>query len=392
MGVAPRDREQAALRGLLDAIRAANGSLDPRWETALNAIHRRQFLPGIVWPQTEDGQYVQLDAEAEPEKWFDLAYANQPVVTQVNDGRPAGSDEPVLPSSSASDPAIVVRMLSMLDPQPGQKILEIGTGTGWNTALLAYAVGAENVTSIEIDPNVAQHAADALSQASLKPRIITGDGEQGWPAGALYHHAIATCAVNTVPWAWVEQTCPGGTILTPWNSPWCDYGLLHLTVQPDQTAQGRFSPHAAFMLARGQRRDIRLFRDVVQDDHQPTESTTSLKPWTVAGGDWDAQFAIGLQLPDLWYAWHEDPDVEGVATRLWVATADARAWAAIDYDGQQKDRFTAWQHGPRRLLDELESTWAWYLEHGRPAPERFGLTVTATIQNAWLDDPSNIVA
>ncbi|MFI1801441.1 methyltransferase domain-containing protein [Streptomyces sp. NPDC020379] len=390
MGVVSREREQAALHGLLDAIRTANGSLDPHWESALRIIHRRQFLPRLVWPQNEDGEYIQLDADAEPEKWFNLAYANQPVVTQVNDGRPVGSNDPVLPSSSASDPAIVVRMLTMLDPRPGQKILEIGTGTGWNTALLAHTIGAENVTSIEIDPSVAQHAAAALSSVLLKPRIITGDGELGWPASAPYHHTVATCAVHHIPPAWVEQTRPGGTILTPWNSPWCDYGLLHLTVQSDHIAQGRFSPHSAFMLARGQRQDIRLFRDVVQDNHQPTETTTGLAPWTVAGDDWDAQFAIGLHRPDLWYAWHEDPDVEGVTTRLWVATTDARSWAAIDCDGRQKDRFTAWQHGPRRLWDEIESTWAWYADHGRPGPERFGLTVTRDGQRVWLDTPDNV--
>ncbi|MGW1076069.1 methyltransferase domain-containing protein [Streptomyces sp. NPDC002537] len=383
-----REREQAAVRGLLDAIRAANGPVDPRWEAALTAAPRHLFLPRTVWAEDEHGDYAQVSADIEPDRWLELAYAEEPVVTQINDGRPVGDDDAVLPSSSASDPGTVVRMLTMLDPRPGRRILEIGTGTGWNTALLSHAVGAENVTSVEIDEQVARHAADALCRASMKPRIVTADGEYGWPAGAPYDHVIATCAVHTIPPAWIDQTRPGGTVLTPWNSPWRDYGLLHLTVRPDHTAQGNFSPHSAFMLMRGQRRDVRLFRDVVQDEHRPTESTTGLAPTAVAGDDLDAQFALGLLLPDLWHAWHENP-VDGVATRLWVASADAGSWAAVDDDGQREDRFTVWQHGPRRLWDEVEATWTWHSTNGRPGPARFGLTATRTGQRVWLDDADN---
>lgn len=67
---------------------------------------------------------------------------------------------------------------------------------------------------------------------------------------------------------------------------------------------------------------------MVCDDHQPDESTTDLPPWRVAGDDLAAQFAPGLQLRDVWWTWHDNPDVEGVGSRLWVATTDATSWAA----------------------------------------------------------------
>ncbi|MFQ6197066.1 protein-L-isoaspartate O-methyltransferase family protein [Streptomyces sp. NPDC000405] len=381
-------REQAALRGLLDAIRADNGSLELRWENALEAAPRHLFVPPAVWAPGGDDTYEQVDSQADADRWFRLAYASEPVITQVNDGQPVTEGSSMLPSSSLSDPAIVVRMLTMLDPRPGQKILEIGTGAGWNTALLSHAVGPENVLSVEVDPALTEHATHALAALGLKPRLMTGDGFLGWPSQAPFRHVLATCAVNQVPRAWIEQTETGGTILTPWNSPWCDYGLLHLTVHPDRTAQGRFSPHSAFMLMRGQRHDIQLYRDVVSDDHLPTETTTTLSPWDIAGSDLDAQFALGLLLPDLWHAWHPHP-VDGVDTRLWIATTDARSWAAIDHDGMRDDRFTVWQHGPRRLLDEITSAWSWFTARGRPGPGRFGLTATRDQSHYWLDNPGH---
>ncbi|GAA2720246.1 MULTISPECIES: methyltransferase domain-containing protein [Streptomyces] len=384
--------EQAALHGLLDSIRATNGPIAPHWEAALKAAPRHLFLPRTIWQQDEGGTYVQVSADSEPGRWLDLAYSNDAVVTQINDGKPVASGDDVLPSSSASDPSIVVRMLTMLDPRPGQKVLEIGTGTGWNCGLLAHAIGGQNVTSIEVDTDVAAHAADALAHAGLKPHLVVADGAGGWPPHAPYDHVLATCAVSNVPSAWLEQTRPGGTILVPWNSPWCDYGLLHLTVQDDHTAEGRFSPYSAFMLMRTQRRDIRLFRDVVHDEHQPAESRTTLSPWTVAGDDYDAQFAIGLRLPDLWFAWHHDPELDDVQTRLWVATTDTSSWAAIDYDGHQDNEFIVWQHGPRRLWDEIKDAWAWYDQRSRPNPGRFGMTITPDgTHRAWLDEPGNQV-
>ncbi|GAA2643027.1 hypothetical protein [Streptomyces lunalinharesii] len=60
--------------------------------------------------------------------------------------------------------------------------------------------------------------------------------------GAPYDRIVVTCSLNHVPEALLEQTRPGGTILTPWSRPWCNYGLLHLTVHDDGSAQGRFHP------------------------------------------------------------------------------------------------------------------------------------------------------
>lgn len=381
--------ELAAVRTMLTEIAAENGELPEPWASAIATVRRHEFLPQVLWRWDGD-RYTPIDAEKQPAQWQAAAYANTSVVTQVNDGKPVEDGE-VFPSSSASAPAIVARMLGILNPRRGERVLEVGAGTGWNAALMAHVVDPQNVTTVEVDGEVAGQTAATLDRLAPGVRVVVGDGLLGAPYGAPYDRVMATCSLNQVPPALLEQIRPGGTILTPWSKPWCNYGLLHLTVREDGSAQGRFHPYADFMPARGQRLDLRIFRDVVADDHQPAESRTTLAPDAVAGdGDFAAQFALGLYLPDLWYAWHEDPAVEGVVRRLWVATIDTTSWAAIDETEGGDDTFTVWQHGPRQLWDEVEAAWVSYSAHGRPDPSHFGMTVGADgTHQPWLDSPDH---
>ncbi len=311
-------------------------------------------------------------------------------MTQINDGNEPEDLADALPSSSASAPSIVFLMLELLDVEPGMRVLEIGAGTGFSAALLSHRLGDINVTTIDIDPAVAELARSNLKANGYAPTVACGDGSLGWREEAPYDRVVATCSVERVPYAWVEQSRRGGIVLAPWQNPWISGGLLRLTVGEDGTATGRYTPDSSFMLMRTQRSGLRLFRDVVMEEHVPTESTTTLDPWAVADSAIETQFALGHRLGDLWYAWHHDPDVDGVAIRLWVATSDGTSWAAVDWDGSDgTQRYTVWQHGPRRPWDEVEAAHRWWLANDRPGPTRLGLTVTPDGQWAWLDDPAN---
>ncbi|MBT2526668.1 methyltransferase [Streptomyces sp. ISL-99] len=320
-----------------------------------------------------------------PETWLRAAYADAPVVTQINDGEDPDEGER-WPSCSASAPSIVLRMLDMLNPLPSHRVLEIGTGTGWNAGLLAHRLGGDQVITMEVDPALSMQAAVNVMNVRLDPHVVCGDGSAGYAPGAPYDRIISTCSVRSVPPAWLAQTQPGGMILTPWETPWFCYGLLRLEMTRERNAWGRFHPHSSFMLMRDQRTDLRIYRDVVRDEHVPRESETRLSPWAVTGDDWAAQFALGLQLRDVWRTWHESPGVEGVASRLWLATTDGASWAAVDWDGHTDERFMVWEHGPRGLWSEVEAAYDWWSHVGSPGPERFGMSVTPDGRHtAWLD-------
>ncbi|MBV9010671.1 MAG: methyltransferase domain-containing protein [Pseudonocardiales bacterium] len=193
------------------------------WQPSLLAVPRHEFLPDTVWVTNhEDGgspAYVPLDREQGPDRWLRLAYAaDDGVVTQVDDGCPAGpGGRGSLPSSSASGPVIVAVMLAALDVREGHRVLEVGTGAGYNAALLAHRLGAGQVISIEIDPEIATHARKALSEAGFGAvTVATGEGALGYPPGAPYDRVIVTAACNRVSYAWVQQTRPGGRIVVPW--------------------------------------------------------------------------------------------------------------------------------------------------------------------------------
>jgi protein-L-isoaspartate(D-aspartate) O-methyltransferase len=237
---------------------------------------------------------VPLHRTEDPQEWLRRAYGPAAVITQVDDGHPAGPGERGRYStSSASQPDVVALMLAALDAAPGMRVLEIGTG--YNAALLAHRLGTHNVTSIEIDPVLADHARHALTATGYRVTVITSDGAEGYPPGAPYDRIIATAAVQQAPYPWVTQTRPGGTILTPWHTAYHHGALASFTVNGDGTADGRIVGNVAFMRLRDQR-----FRATV-DDEECDETTarhshTTVTPYSVAS-DYDASLAIGMRVP-----------------------------------------------------------------------------------------------
>ncbi|MFC6931072.1 methyltransferase domain-containing protein [Actinomadura yumaensis] len=148
----------------------------------------------------------------------------------------------------------MVTMIDALGVQPGMRVLEIGTGSGFNAAVLAHLLGAENVTTMEIDAALAEHARTALDRAGYPVHVVTGDGAEGYAAGAPYDRVVVTASVHTVPYAWIEQTKPGGILVVPWAFTFHPDGpLAKLTVRNDGTAEGRFIGPGFYMPVRDQR-------------------------------------------------------------------------------------------------------------------------------------------
>ncbi|MFI9838115.1 protein-L-isoaspartate O-methyltransferase [Nonomuraea sp. NPDC051941] len=194
-------------------------------EQALRAVPRHWFVPPVGESPERDGRSAPIDREADPPAWWDAVYAGRPIVAADGCSCPA--------------PSAVADLLELLGPAPGQRVLEVGTRTGWTAALLCRLVGQSgSVTSIEADPTVAEQGAKNLAAAGALPHLVVGDGTAGWAERAPYDGVHATYAVRTVPYAWIAQTRPGGVVVAPYG----DGHALRLVVGPDGTAGGRFSP------------------------------------------------------------------------------------------------------------------------------------------------------
>ncbi|NIJ09748.1 protein-L-isoaspartate(D-aspartate) O-methyltransferase [Saccharomonospora amisosensis] len=142
----------------------------------------------------------------------DLAVAYDPwqaVVThRFEDGRSL---------SCASAPWLVAAMLDQLDVEPGNRILEIGAGTGYNASLLAQLTGrADLVTTVDIDPDVTAKASQALAATGYGGvHVITGDGGLGYPSHAPYDRVIATVSPWDIPVSWWKQLAPEARLVAP---------------------------------------------------------------------------------------------------------------------------------------------------------------------------------
>lgn len=193
----------------------AAGSLADDWRCAFKAVPRHAFIPDLTWHQgTVGGTWGLLPRHrtADPDAWLAAAYDDDSITIQVDDGEPSGPDGiGVLPTSSASMPTVVAEMLAALDVRDGHRVLEIGTGSGYNAALLAHRLGASHITSVEIDAAVADAAREALDRVGYGAvTVITADGTQGFTPRAPYDRVLSTASCQQVPYPWVAQTVPGG--------------------------------------------------------------------------------------------------------------------------------------------------------------------------------------
>jgi protein-L-isoaspartate(D-aspartate) O-methyltransferase len=172
-------------RRLVDDLAIA----DPRIRDAFLRVPRERFLPGRSLAEV---------------------YRDEAIVTK--------RDARGMPISSSSQPAIMARMLERLALEPGQRVLEIGAGTGYNAALLKTLVGPRGrVVSVDVDPELARGARRTL--AGYGVRVVAGDGRAGWERGAPYDRIVATVSTGDVPRAWRDQLVDGGLLELPLGLP-----------------------------------------------------------------------------------------------------------------------------------------------------------------------------
>lgn len=362
---------------------AAAGKLrSEQWRQAVCKVPRHVLVP-TVYEQDSTGEWAVLDTSTPGgrEHWLEQVYSEKTSITLRGETIGAwGSGTTVL--SSATTPGLVVRMLEELDVHDGQRVLEIGTGSGYTTALLCHRLGDHNVFSVDIEPAVTNLARERLAAIGYTPTLVTTDGEHGLPDQGPFHRIIATCSVPALPWQWVQQLTDDGLILADVQPTMSAGNLVLLRRCAPDRLEGRFLSRWGGFMAMRHSRATNYGRQPVRGHSEAVHSTTTrpARIWEHQLVWFLAQFAMP---PHVSYGFVHGPHEHD--TRVVLSSPDG-SWCEVE-DNNDKGTRQVIEAGPQRLWKAVENAHHLWERAGQPGWEHFGLTAIPTRQTVWLDHP-----
>jgi methyltransferase of ATP-grasp peptide maturase system len=378
-----RDDESAALlrAAMVDRLLTGTPPLPKGWESAFRAVPRHPFTPAVFRPS--DIGYTVRRADGDRDRWLREVYADEPLVTQLDGCRdadtfPDGALVPAgAPTCSSSQPSLMALMLDALDVHEGMRVLEIGTGTGYNAALLAARLGPESITSVEYDGRLARRARAALHAMGFPVATLHADGMMGAPRSAPYDRLISTCSFPSVPTAWLHQVKAGGLILVNLYRRLGGGILALLRVEDANHASGNLLPdHGGFMPTRTHpNAEVTALLDKASTHYYDTDAKPRPTDLTCEALNIDGFRVLAALHVPAYLAWADD------GRQTWLLHPDGSyACHTIDDDGGQ----SVTEHGTHQLWTDLEHAWHQWNEHGQPDRHTFGISVTTGQETFWL--------
>jgi protein-L-isoaspartate(D-aspartate) O-methyltransferase len=345
---------------------------------AFQSVPREIFIERFYEP---DGRgWKSIEKTLPEEQWLDRVYQDVALTTALNVHS--------LPNSSSSQPSIMAEMLEALDIQRGQRVLEIGTGTGYNAALLAELTqDPAKVTTIEVDAQIATRAARILHEHIGPVRVQMGDGRLGVPEGAPYDRIIATASSPSIPHPWYEQLAPDGCLVMPLEGSLQIGGFLVIKKDGDGFAVGKFrSRRLSFMAMHAQAEEVLPYPVLSQDYTQ----------WPLAGKvQVQASDPLLLALEDkrfLWFLqWAWSP-VGDLRISLIYTPEGKRIFRICDpstcsilFLSELSNGSWAGRHqGETLLWPKIQEIYHKYQQQGAPEYEAFGVYLDEQRASLWV--------
>jgi protein-L-isoaspartate(D-aspartate) O-methyltransferase len=192
----------------------AEGALwTPSSMAAFRSTPRHCFIDRVFQFQFKTARWREVITREPGPAELRLVYADRALITRLSPRLPGEAETPI---SSSSQPSLMARMLEDLKVGAGQRILEIGAGTGYNAALLAHVAGSGQVLSIDVDRSVLAEAWEHLGKFPDRGvELKHADGRTGFAGAAPYDRIMVTAATGDLESAWLEQLAEGGLLLAP---------------------------------------------------------------------------------------------------------------------------------------------------------------------------------
>jgi protein-L-isoaspartate(D-aspartate) O-methyltransferase len=346
------DHQATELRAaMVGSLVAAGSIVDPRWQAVFTAVPRHLFVPRFYQNTIEGPSLIEASAG---DLWLSTIYTDTHLVTRDD------------VTSSSTAPSLMATMLQALDLTGDETVLEIGTGTGYNAALLSERLTDQQVVSIDIDAELIEDARGHLASADHHPLLAATDGVDGYPARGPYDRILATCRLDFIPPAWLSQLKPGGLIITPLGA-----GIARITKHPDgTTVSGAFLPEAAYFMPLRHTKGQTAVAGLIQTAITNAGTTRGYVYDATIYRDNAARFWLDLTQPDV--------RTMQTATAAIAYHVDG-SWARLA-DG------IVTQGGPRNLWDYVESSHRTWIHAGRPSRQRYRLAITNQHQRILLDN------
>jgi protein-L-isoaspartate O-methyltransferase len=326
-----------------------------RWRAPLAATPRHLFVPR--WWHATGNNWQLCDGPADVPRWLDAAYSDQTLVTRIGtlhaDHAAPGQHAQGTPSSSSTLPSLAVQMYRHAHITDTMDVLDVGTGSGYGTALLCHRLGAEQVTSIDVDPYLTHATMQRLASLGLHPALITSDATG--PLPGEYDRIVAMVAVRPVPPSWLTALRPGGRLVTTITGT---TAILAADKLGDGRAFGRIQRDwAGFMAARHGPSYPPQPADGCEDllTGEGEHVGRGRYPLVIVDHAWELRTMLSIEHPGI--ANHHQSHPDGTAT-VWLAHPDG-SWARAQGE-PGKSAPLVHQSGPRRLwdlLDDLRDSW-----------------------------------
>jgi methyltransferase of ATP-grasp peptide maturase system len=380
------------LGALVDQLTRRGDLRSAPWLAAFQEIPRHVFVPTVI-TITESGSTTVSGSDlAQRQLWLRQVYSDDSLVIQsmnhpslmTREGKPL-----LVSTSSSTMPSLMARMLEALDVHEGHRVLEVGTGTGYNAALLSHRLGSGNVVSIDLDPTLVEAARNHLASLGYQPALVVGDGAAGVSQHGPYDRIIATAAVPEIPLPWIEQLAPGGQILANLRGEVAGGTLCLLTKDSDDEVIGPVLPLGGHFMWLRPQMDSPL--RVPEPSHtrssrHAARTSTALDPSILVEDD-SFRFLLQLQLRGtrgLRRTKVYDPHTRTTCDGVLIDASDG-SHAEVITDPALDKQHPVIQAGPRRLWDSVEAAHQLWCHFGKPGPNRFGVVANHTTQFVWFD-------
>lgn len=331
-----------------------------RWRALVANTQRHPFVPRW-WAKTPEGWKLRI-GDGDHDRWLAAAYRDWTLVTRVGDVHADHAKPDALlqgsPTSSSTLPGLLVQMFRHASIDNRSTVLDVGTGTGYGTALLCARLGHPRVTAIDVDPYLTAAAEKRLDEIGYRPQLLTADATAG-PLPGEWARIIATVAVKPIPHCWLAALKPGGRLVTTITGTSL---IITADKQEDGGAAGRVEwDRAGFMRTRHGNDYPARNRDSLEHARTEEGEQVESSPFPVMDvvNAWDVSTMLALIAPGIE---HRFITYDDSSDRVALMAHEDGSWARAE---ERDGKVTVHQGGKRRLygfLDQVRDHWLTYGE------------------------------